>query len=44
VIGGWLPGEGRRRDRIGALLVGFHDDGDLFAPVLTVVQVLPPAG
>jgi bifunctional non-homologous end joining protein LigD len=24
VIGGWLPGEGRRRDRIGALLVGFH--------------------
>jgi len=26
VIGGWLPGEGRRRERIGALLVGFHDD------------------
>jgi bifunctional non-homologous end joining protein LigD len=26
VIGGWLPGEGRRRERIGALLVGFHDE------------------
>ena len=25
VIGGWLPGEGRRRDRIGALLVGVYD-------------------
>jgi bifunctional non-homologous end joining protein LigD len=29
VIGGWVPGEGRRRDRLGALLVGFHDDGAL---------------
>jgi bifunctional non-homologous end joining protein LigD len=29
VIGGWVPGEGRRRDRIGALLVGVRDDGDL---------------
>jgi len=29
VIGGWLPGEGRRRDRIGALLVGYHEDGGL---------------
>jgi bifunctional non-homologous end joining protein LigD len=29
VIGGWLPGEGRRRARIGALLVGYHDDGEL---------------
>jgi len=29
VIGGWLPGEGRRQDRIGALLVGARDeDGD----------------
>ncbi|MCW2996445.1 MAG: ligD [Conexibacter sp.] len=29
VIGGWLPGEGRRRERIGALLVGARDeDGD----------------
>ena len=28
VIGGWLPGEGRRRDRIGALLVGVHVEGD----------------
>ncbi len=26
VIGGWLPGEGRRRARIGALLLGFHDE------------------
>ena len=26
VIGGWLPGEGRRRERIGALLVGYHDE------------------
>jgi bifunctional non-homologous end joining protein LigD len=29
VIGGWLPGKGRRRDRIGALLVGYYDDGEL---------------
>jgi bifunctional non-homologous end joining protein LigD len=30
VIGGWLPGEGRRRDTIGALLLGYHDpDGEL---------------
>ncbi|MDX6692290.1 MAG: bifunctional non-ous end joining protein LigD [Solirubrobacteraceae bacterium] len=29
VVGGWLPGEGRRRDRIGALLVGVEDDGKL---------------
>ena len=26
VIGGWLPGEGRRRDRLGALLLGYHDE------------------
>ncbi len=26
VIGGWLPGEGNRTGRLGALLVGFHDD------------------
>ena len=25
VIGGWLPGEGGRAGRIGALLVGYHD-------------------
>ncbi len=25
VIGGWVPGEGRRRDRIGALLMGYYD-------------------
>ena len=30
VIGGWIPGEGRRTDRIGALLMGLHDrDGAL---------------
>ncbi len=28
VIGGWLPGEGRRTERIGALLVGYYDGGD----------------
>ena len=27
VIGGWLPGEGNRGGRLGALVVGFHDDG-----------------
>jgi bifunctional non-homologous end joining protein LigD len=27
VIGGWLPGEGRRADRIGALLMGYYEDG-----------------
>jgi bifunctional non-homologous end joining protein LigD len=26
VIGGWIPGEGRRQDRIGALLMGYYDD------------------
>ena len=25
VIGGWLPGQGRRRERIGALLLGVHE-------------------
>jgi bifunctional non-homologous end joining protein LigD len=30
VIGGWVPGKGRRRERIGALLLGVHDpDGSL---------------
>jgi len=27
VIGGWTTGEGRRADSIGALLVGYYDDG-----------------
>jgi bifunctional non-homologous end joining protein LigD len=27
VIGGWIPGEGRRARRIGALLMGYHRDG-----------------
>ncbi len=27
VIGGWVPGEGRRAERVGALLMGYHDDG-----------------
>ncbi|HEX6619636.1 MAG TPA: DNA ligase D [Solirubrobacteraceae bacterium] len=30
VVGGWVPGDGKRRDRIGALLVGVRgDDGEL---------------
>jgi bifunctional non-homologous end joining protein LigD len=29
VVGGWLPGSGKRTDRIGALLVGVEDDGAL---------------
>jgi bifunctional non-homologous end joining protein LigD len=29
VIGGWLPGKGRRTDQIGALLMGYHEgEGD----------------
>ncbi len=27
VIGGWLPGRGRRSQTLGALLVGYHDEG-----------------
>ncbi len=27
VIGGWIPGEGRRTKRIGALLMGYYRDG-----------------
>ena len=30
VVGGWLPGEGRRRERIGALLVGVYDTDGKF--------------
>ena len=29
VIGGWMPGEGGRSGRIGALLIGYCDDGEL---------------
>jgi bifunctional non-homologous end joining protein LigD len=29
VIAGWLPGEGRRAERIGALLMGYYEDGRL---------------
>ena len=29
VVGGWLAGEGKRRERIGALLVGVPEDGRL---------------
>ena len=29
VIGGWLPGEGRRSERFGALVVGFSEDGEI---------------
>jgi bifunctional non-homologous end joining protein LigD len=28
VIGGWFPGEGRRRNRLGSLLIGYHDPAD----------------
>jgi bifunctional non-homologous end joining protein LigD len=30
VVGGWLPGEGRRSERIGALLVGLYDGEEKF--------------
>jgi bifunctional non-homologous end joining protein LigD len=30
VAGGWLPGEGRRSERIGALLVGVYEPGGAF--------------
>jgi bifunctional non-homologous end joining protein LigD len=26
VVGGWIPGEGRRAERIGALLMGYYED------------------
>jgi len=29
IVGGWLPGEGKRQDSIGALLVGVPEDGRL---------------
>jgi bifunctional non-homologous end joining protein LigD len=29
VIGGWLPGEGKRSGRLGALVVGYYEDGGL---------------
>jgi bifunctional non-homologous end joining protein LigD len=29
VIGGWMPGEGNRAGRIGALLAGYYEDGEL---------------
>ena len=29
VVGGWVPGTGKRTDRIGALLVGVEEDGGL---------------
>jgi bifunctional non-homologous end joining protein LigD len=33
LIGGWLPGEGKRNGRIGALLMGVHDAGPDSAPL-----------
>ena len=27
MVGGWLPGEGRRSERIGALLMGYYENG-----------------
>ncbi|RKQ93915.1 bifunctional non-homologous end joining protein LigD [Solirubrobacter pauli] len=29
VVGGWMPGEGGRTGRLGALVVGFYEDGEL---------------
>jgi bifunctional non-homologous end joining protein LigD len=29
VVGGWLPGEGKRGGRLGALVVGYYQDGEL---------------
>jgi bifunctional non-homologous end joining protein LigD len=29
VVGGWMPGEGGRSGRLGALVVGFYEDGEL---------------
>jgi bifunctional non-homologous end joining protein LigD len=29
VVGGWLEGEGGRGGRVGALVIGFYDDGEL---------------
>jgi bifunctional non-homologous end joining protein LigD len=29
VVGGWMPGQGKRRERFGALLVGVREDGAL---------------
>ena len=29
VVGGWLPGSGNRSGRLGALVVGYHEDGEL---------------
>ena len=28
VVGGWIPGDGRRRNRVGALALGYYDGGD----------------
>lgn len=33
VIGGWLPGEGGRAERIGSLLVGYHDEEGSAGPL-----------
>jgi bifunctional non-homologous end joining protein LigD len=30
VVGGWLPGQGRREDRIGSLAVGYYEGDELF--------------
>jgi bifunctional non-homologous end joining protein LigD len=29
VVGGWMPGEGARSGRLGALVIGFYEDGEL---------------
>jgi bifunctional non-homologous end joining protein LigD len=39
VIGGWVPGEGRRRERIGALLIGVPDGEDPDRPLRSAGRV-----
>jgi bifunctional non-homologous end joining protein LigD len=29
VIGGWVPGSGRRENRVGSILIGYQDEGEL---------------
>jgi bifunctional non-homologous end joining protein LigD len=33
VVGGWLPGKGRRGGTLGALLVGYHEEADEGSPL-----------
>ena len=45
VVGGWMPGEGGRRGRIGSLLAGFHDeDGTLLTVAFDCLGSVPTRG